>query len=46
LTEALRRVMSDDALRRRMGDAAWAAAALLPSWDDTARDIAEALKAL
>jgi glycosyltransferase involved in cell wall biosynthesis len=46
LTAALRRVMTEDALRRRMGDAAWAAAALLPSWDDTARDIAEALKAL
>ncbi len=46
LTTALRRVMSDDALRRRMGDAAWAAAALLPSWDDTARKIADVIKAL
>jgi glycosyltransferase involved in cell wall biosynthesis len=46
LTAALRRVMSDGALRRRMGDAAWAAAALLPSWDDTARDIADVIKAL
>jgi glycosyltransferase involved in cell wall biosynthesis len=46
LTAALRRVMSDDALRRRMGDAAWAAAALLPSWDDTAREIADVIKAL
>ncbi len=46
LTDALRRVMSDGALRRRMGDAAWAAAALLPSWDDTARDIADVIKAL
>jgi glycosyltransferase involved in cell wall biosynthesis len=46
LTTALRRVMSDDALRRRMGDAAWAAAGLLPDWDDTARDIADVIKAL
>ncbi len=46
LTAALRRVMSDDALRRRMGDAAWAAAALLPDWDDTAREIADVIKAL
>jgi glycosyltransferase involved in cell wall biosynthesis len=46
LTTALRRVMSDDALRRRMGDAAWTAAALLPSWDDTAREIADVIKAL
>jgi glycosyltransferase involved in cell wall biosynthesis len=46
LTAALRRVMSDDAMRRRMGDAAWAAAALLPSWDDTAREIADVIKAL
>ncbi|MGL4239784.1 MAG: glycosyltransferase family 4 protein [Beijerinckiaceae bacterium] len=46
LTEALRRVMTDAALRRRMGDAAWAAAALLPSWDDTAREIADVVKAL
>jgi hypothetical protein len=29
-----------------MGDAAWAAAALLPSWDDTARDIADVIMAL
>jgi glycosyltransferase involved in cell wall biosynthesis len=46
LTAALRRVMSDDALRRRMGDAAWTAAALLPSWDDTAREIADVIMAL
>jgi glycosyltransferase involved in cell wall biosynthesis len=46
LTAALRRVMSDDGLRRRMGDAAWTAAALLPSWDDTAREIADVIKAL
>ena len=46
LTAALRRVMSDDALRRRMGDAAWAAAALLPSWDDATSEIADVIKAL
>jgi glycosyltransferase involved in cell wall biosynthesis len=45
LSEALRRVISDRALRGRMADAAWAAGALLPTWDDTARDIAEAIKA-
>ncbi len=46
LTDALRRVISDDGLRRRMGDAAWAAAALLPDWDDTAREVADVIKAL
>ena len=46
LTKALRRVMTDQALRHRMADAAWAAAALLPSWDDTARDVADVIKAL
>jgi glycosyltransferase involved in cell wall biosynthesis len=46
LSGALRRVMSDASLRRRMGDAAWAAAALLPTWDDTAREIADVVKAL
>jgi glycosyltransferase involved in cell wall biosynthesis len=46
LTTALATVMTDAALRRRMADAAWAAAALLPTWDDTAATIADALKAL
>jgi glycosyltransferase involved in cell wall biosynthesis len=46
LATALRRVMTDVPLRRRMGDASWAAAALLPTWDDTARDIADVVKAL
>jgi glycosyltransferase involved in cell wall biosynthesis len=45
LSDALRRVISDKALRARMADAAWAAGALLPTWDDTVRDIADALKA-
>jgi glycosyltransferase involved in cell wall biosynthesis len=46
LTAALQRVMTDHAYRRRMADAAWAAAALLPSWDDTAREIADVIKGL
>jgi glycosyltransferase involved in cell wall biosynthesis len=46
LTGALRRVMTDHAYRRRMADAAWAAAALLPTWDDTARDVADVVKGL
>jgi glycosyltransferase involved in cell wall biosynthesis len=46
LAEALRKVMTDDAYRRRMGDSAWAAAALLPTWDDTTRDIADVLKSV
>ncbi len=46
LSAALWRVMTDRSLRRRMSDAAWAAAALLPSWDDTAREIADVVKTL
>ena len=46
LTSALRRVIIDPQLRRRMADSAWTAAALLPSWDDTARDIADVIKGL
>jgi glycosyltransferase involved in cell wall biosynthesis len=46
LSAALGRVLKDGALRRRMGDASWAAAALLPSWDDAARDIADLVKTL
>ncbi|MGL5136570.1 MAG: glycosyltransferase family 4 protein, partial [Beijerinckiaceae bacterium] len=46
LTDALRRMMTDGALRRRMADAAWAAGGLLPTWDDTAREIAAVLKAV
>ncbi len=44
LSHAMQLLLSDAALRRRMADAAWAAAALLPTWDDTARDIADVLK--
>jgi glycosyltransferase involved in cell wall biosynthesis len=46
LSEALERVITDKALRRRMADASWAAAALLPTWDDTAREIADVLKSI
>jgi glycosyltransferase involved in cell wall biosynthesis len=46
LSDALGRVLSDGKLRQRMSDASWAAGALLPDWDDTTRDIAEALKEL
>ncbi|MFM9976079.1 MAG: glycosyltransferase family 4 protein [Beijerinckiaceae bacterium] len=45
LSDALYRTISDATLRRRMADAAWAAGALLPTWDDTAHDIAEAIRA-
>jgi glycosyltransferase involved in cell wall biosynthesis len=46
LSDALGRVISDKTLRQRMADASWAAGALLPDWDDTTREIAEALKEL
>jgi glycosyltransferase involved in cell wall biosynthesis len=46
LSDALGRVLSDEKLRQRMSDASWAAGALLPDWDDTTREIAEALKEL
>lgn len=37
---AVARVLADAGLRRRMSDAAWTAAARLPTWDDTARIVA------
>jgi glycosyltransferase involved in cell wall biosynthesis len=43
LAEALRRLLSDGALRRRLADAAWEAGRKLPTWTDTARDVARAL---
>jgi glycosyltransferase involved in cell wall biosynthesis len=46
LSDALGRTLSDAALRRRMADASWAAGALLPTWDDTAYTIAEAIKSV
>jgi glycosyltransferase involved in cell wall biosynthesis len=46
LAAALSRVIADAQLRRRMADAAWAAAALLPTWDDTAASIADVVKSV
>jgi glycosyltransferase involved in cell wall biosynthesis len=40
LTAAIRRVLDDAVLRRRMADASWDAGRRLPSWEDTARRIA------
>jgi glycosyltransferase involved in cell wall biosynthesis len=42
--DAIAKVLGDNALRARMSDASWAAATGLPSWDDTARQIAAVLK--
>ncbi|HXF53564.1 MAG TPA: glycosyltransferase family 4 protein [Hyphomicrobiaceae bacterium] len=39
----LGRALEDGALRQRMADAAWAAAARLPRWPDTARRIARVI---
>jgi len=44
LAAALRRLISDPAERRRYAAAARAAANSLPSWADTARDVANALR--
>jgi glycosyltransferase involved in cell wall biosynthesis len=44
LAGALRRALADAPLRRRMAEAAWAAAALLPGWDQTAAIIAAVLR--
>lgn len=43
LAEALREVLSDHAYRRRLSDAAWAHGQTLPTWNDTAAHVAEAL---
>jgi glycosyltransferase involved in cell wall biosynthesis len=41
---ALGAVLGDAELRQRMSDASWAGGRRLPTWDDTARRIAEVLK--
>ncbi len=45
LREALRRALADPALRARLSQAAAEAAAALPTWDDAARLVAQALRA-
>jgi glycosyltransferase involved in cell wall biosynthesis len=40
LATALRRAMTDAALRKKLADAAWAAGQRLPRWEDTARIVA------
>jgi glycosyltransferase involved in cell wall biosynthesis len=44
LTAALKRLLEDAQLRRRLADAAWAAGQQLPSWEATAHSIASAIK--
>ena len=44
LGSAIRRVLDDPPLRRKMSDAAWAAGQKLPRWDDTARKIADVIR--
>ncbi len=39
-------LMGDVSARRRHADAAWAAAARLPSWRDAARIVAEVIKSV
>jgi glycosyltransferase involved in cell wall biosynthesis len=44
LAEALRRLLDDPAERRERGEAAIDHARALPSWNDTARRVAEAIQ--
>lgn len=45
LASALRGVVADEVLRRRLADAAWVHGRTLPTWADTARSVAAALTA-
>ena len=45
LREALRRMLTDTALRERLGDAAWAAGGALPRWEETARIVGAIVEA-
>jgi glycosyltransferase involved in cell wall biosynthesis len=44
LADALLKLMRDPALRRRLGDGAWAHAQTLPRWEDTAAIIAKVIE--
>lgn len=46
LAEALRRVIADPALRRRLSDGAWASAEALPTWQQSAAIFAAVLEKL
>jgi glycosyltransferase involved in cell wall biosynthesis len=46
LSAALARLIGDRALRARLADAAWNAAATLPDWNDTARTVADVVRSL
>ena len=46
LTAAIRRLLDEPDLRRRLADASWAAGQRLPRWEDTARTIAGVIKEL
>jgi glycosyltransferase involved in cell wall biosynthesis len=46
LAGAIARVLDDADLRRSLSDAAWAAAQALPRWEDTARIVAGAIRAI
>ena len=46
LTAAIRRLLDEPDLRRRLADASWAAGQRLPRWEDTARIIAGVIKEL
>jgi glycosyltransferase involved in cell wall biosynthesis len=44
LSGAIGRLLDDAALRRSLGEAAWAAGQRLPRWEDTARIVAGVIK--
>jgi hypothetical protein len=44
LRDALARMIADADLRRRCGDASWAAGQRLPRWGDTAAKVAAVLR--
>jgi len=46
LAQAVRRVLDDSGLRRRLGEASWTAGQKLPRWEATARTIAGVIRAL